>query len=122
MYNGFDLQYADINECLSYKGGCEYQCTNTQGSYTCSCPTGYSLYSHTACKGKSSHIQNSCLKIIICIDINECSSHNGGCSSICKNTPGSFYCQCHIGYSLANDGFTCNGEVVFYIKFIMLMN
>ena len=50
---GFDLQYTDINECLSYKGGCEYQCTNTQGSYTCSCPTGYSLYSHTACKGKS---------------------------------------------------------------------
>ena len=50
---GMDLQYTDINECLSYKGGCEYQCTNTQGSYTCSCPTGYSLYSHTACKGKS---------------------------------------------------------------------
>ena len=63
----------------------------------------------------------------IIVDIDECISNNGGCSNttgICKNTPGSFYCQCHIGYSLANDGFTCNGEVVFhfYIKFIMLMN
>ena len=52
----------------------------------------------------------------IIVDIDECISNNGGCSNttgICKNTPGSFYCQCHIGYSLANDGFTCNGEVVF---------
>ena len=42
---------ADINECLSYKGGCEYRCHNTQGSYYCTCPAGYSLYSFTACKG-----------------------------------------------------------------------
>lgn len=45
------LSITDINECLSFNGGCEDQCTNTVGSYTCSCPTGFSLISHTACQG-----------------------------------------------------------------------
>ena len=35
----------DINECLA-KGGlgtCQQNCTNTNGSYYCSCKTGYNL-------------------------------------------------------------------------------
>ena len=46
--------HLDINECDTYKGGCEYQCNNNPGSYTCTCPTGFTSYSHTGCKGKSS--------------------------------------------------------------------
>lgn len=46
------LSITDINECLSFNGGCEDQCTNTVGSYTCTCPTGFSLISHTACQGE----------------------------------------------------------------------
>lgn len=39
-------------------------------------------------------------------DIDECSS-NHGCSSLCTNTEGSFYCTCEDGYRIANDGSTC---------------
>ena len=33
----------DINECSNSNGGCQHNCTNTIGSYYCSCGTGYSL-------------------------------------------------------------------------------
>ena len=33
----------DNNECNTDNGGCDHTCTNTPGSYTCSCNTGYSL-------------------------------------------------------------------------------
>ena len=44
------------------------------------------------------------------IDINECSTDNGGCSHNCTNTLGSYQCQCREGFqSRANDGKDCNG-------------
>ena len=33
----------DINECAEYNGGCEHNCTNTNGSYSCICRAGYKL-------------------------------------------------------------------------------
>ena len=33
----------DINECTSYNGGCNQTCSNTPGSYSCSCNSGYVL-------------------------------------------------------------------------------
>ena len=33
----------DINECDEEIDGCAQNCTNTAGSYTCSCSTGYRL-------------------------------------------------------------------------------
>ena len=33
----------DVDECLTSNGGCGHNCTNTLGSYTCSCKSGYSL-------------------------------------------------------------------------------
>ena len=33
----------DINECTLYNGGCSQTCTNTPGSYICSCNSGYFL-------------------------------------------------------------------------------
>ena len=30
-----------MDECLTDNGGCSQTCTNTDGSYTCSCPDGY---------------------------------------------------------------------------------
>ena len=55
-----DLNFLiDIDECLDDNGGCDQQCTNTDGSYDCSCDAGYSLGSNNkACNGK----------IIICIN------------------------------------------------------
>lgn len=35
--------YTDINECTTGSALCNQGCTNTVGSYTCYCSTGYSL-------------------------------------------------------------------------------
>ncbi|XP_035694584.1 uncharacterized protein LOC118428591 [Branchiostoma floridae] len=72
----------DTNECTSDNGGCSHNCVNTDGSYYCTCRTGYRL------SGSQS-----------CTDINECSSGNGGCDHQCHDTSGSFYCTCNTGYS-----------------------
>ena len=48
----------DFDECSSGNGGCAQTCTNSEGSYTCSCGTGFVLNadSHN-CDGKTSHFQ-----------------------------------------------------------------
>ena len=33
----------DIDECNDFNEGCAQTCTNVNGSYTCSCSTGYVL-------------------------------------------------------------------------------
>lgn len=33
----------DINECDNVNGGCEQNCINDDGSYTCSCSPGFHL-------------------------------------------------------------------------------
>ena len=35
--------YLDINECLEDTDNCAQTCTDTDGSYTCSCDAGYEL-------------------------------------------------------------------------------
>lgn len=35
----------DIDECGTDNGYCDHLCTNTNGSYICSCHTGYQLES-----------------------------------------------------------------------------
>ena len=45
------------------------------------------------------------------LDINECSSNNGGCAHTCTNTAGSYYCTCNTGYSLNNNKHGCTGKV-----------
>ena len=34
---------SDIDECIEGIDGCAQTCTNTEGSYTCSCNSGYRL-------------------------------------------------------------------------------
>ena len=42
----------DINECSINTDGCAHSCSNTIGSYTCSCRTGYRLASNgRSCEG-----------------------------------------------------------------------
>jgi len=44
----------DINECAVINGGCEHDCFNTPGSFTCSCPPGYQLTADGLhCRGKT---------------------------------------------------------------------
>ena len=45
------LVFIDIDECISDNGGCDHNCTNTDGSYYCSCNDGYSLVSGLYCEG-----------------------------------------------------------------------
>jgi len=42
----------DINECLTNNGGCDVNanCTNSQGSFSCACNSGYSG-NGTSCDG-----------------------------------------------------------------------
>lgn len=43
----------DRNECGLANGGCEHVCTNTDGSYDCSCNSGFQLGSNgRTCKGE----------------------------------------------------------------------
>ncbi|KAJ7383305.1 hypothetical protein OS493_029271 [Desmophyllum pertusum] len=76
---------------LHLPSDCDQICSNTIGSYTCSCISGYQL----ALDGKS------------CSDIDECSSNNGGCSHHCFNIPGSFYCDCPEGITMGANNLTC---------------
>jgi MYXO-CTERM domain-containing protein len=81
----------DIDECATNDGGCSQICTNTPGSFECSCSSGYAL-------GSDGHS---------CEDVDECATNNGDCTHLCTNTPGSRACSCHPGYTLDTDGTTC---------------
>ena len=53
MYYLFMNSFSDINECTSNNGYCGQVCTNSVGSYTCSCRSGYSLITDArTCAGK----------------------------------------------------------------------
>ena len=48
------LHHADINECEEEIDACAQDCTDTEGSYNCSCRTGYTLASdNLGCDGKN---------------------------------------------------------------------
>ena len=102
----------DINECTMRTDNCEQNCTNTVGSYNCSCNAGFSLNSNGRnCTGISVH-EYICIVnfTILHTDIDECATNNGGCSQNCSNNVGTFNCSCNTGYTLFSDGITCNGD------------
>jgi hypothetical protein len=44
--------HSDINECNENTDACDHLCSNTVGSYTCNCRTGYRLASNgLTCNG-----------------------------------------------------------------------
>ena len=50
--------FPDINECLSNNGNCSQTCSNTNGSYICSCQLGYAFhFDHRSCYGMSSTVK-----------------------------------------------------------------
>lgn len=91
-----DHVYLDINECTEGTHHCDQTCTNSIGSYSCSCGSSYRL----ATNGLS------------CTDIDECAEGTNGCAQNCTNTVGNYTCSCGYGYRLASDGQTCNGKFV----------
>ena len=89
-------------------------CLNTNGSFICSCKSGYLLDANKrSCNGKcglSVHVEIIHLPNALHADINECNTNNGGCSQMCLNTNGSYICLCRSGYILDANNRSCNGK------------
>lgn len=75
----------ETDECALATDNCatDAACTNTPGSFSCSCNPGYA--------GDG----------VTCTDQDECALATDDCdgNATCANTPGSFTCTCHSGYS-----------------------
>ena len=75
----------DVDECAVENGQCEQNCTNTIGSYNCSCIEGFNLTSRFRCS-----------------DIDECAINTTLCDANkglrCNNTVGSYECICKKSY------------------------
>ncbi|KAK0404392.1 hypothetical protein QR680_017436 [Steinernema hermaphroditum] len=77
----------DVDEC-AFDAPCQFDCLNTPGSFSCSCPDGYVLDD----SGK-------------CTDVDECAVGVCAASQLCLNELGSFKClnsPCPPGYHLNN--------------------
>ncbi|XP_026201037.1 adhesion G protein-coupled receptor L4 [Anabas testudineus] len=82
----------DDNECLNVTDICGDRgvCNNTNGSYYCTCVSGYTS------TGQQRFLPNDGTG---CTDIDECSlGQDCGPNSSCHNTNGSFYCTCQRDY------------------------
>ena len=105
----------DVNECQMNNGGCAQTCANTQGSFECSCGTGYNLALNSLdCDGKTTfELLTVVFYWLLCTkDVDECITNNGGCSDTCDNTDGSFVCSCDEGYMLAANNLDCEGKFI----------
>ena len=51
----------------------------------------------------------TCILICTVIDTDECVSGEHDCDQNCHNNDGSYTCTCEDGYTLSNDGKTCDG-------------
>ena len=76
---------ADVDECAENSDGCNQTCTNTPGSFVCSCQAGFTKANKN------------------CFDIDECALNASRCgdNASCNNTQGSFMCSCNSGEYLA---------------------
>jgi len=85
----------DVNECADATlNNCDVNafCTDTAGSFTCTCNPGYTGAGTTG----------------TCINVNECADatlNNCDVNAVCTDTVGSYTCTCNTGYT--GDGFTC---------------
>ncbi|XP_053976944.1 uncharacterized protein LOC128875412 isoform X1 [Hylaeus volcanicus] len=101
----------DVDECSQpdlQTEMCRYGCINTPGSYRCAEPMELKnqpildSLSITCLPGYEATPDGTC------IDINECTVDNGGCTEVCENTDGSFFCACDGDEKvLSSDGKSC---------------
>ncbi|CAG9771064.1 unnamed protein product [Ceutorhynchus assimilis] len=65
------VYFVDLDECATRNAGCEHDCTNTLGSYQCSCRTGFTLH-----ENKKSCIEGDCVHDIFVPPYGSISSPN----------------------------------------------
>ncbi|XP_077183479.1 adhesion G protein-coupled receptor E5 isoform X2 [Paroedura picta] len=82
----------DIDECQKRQlCGKHAKCSNTFGSYHCSCIEGFKSSSGQEVFKNAS--ETTCDDLNECLGPNKCGSH-----SVCDNTPGSYTCRCRAGF------------------------
>jgi hypothetical protein len=93
----------DLNECTSGAAKCSDKatCTNTPGSFTCTCNAGFEGDGKTCCGPGFKQSSGTCQ------DIHECNEGLDDCADTadCANNTGGYTCKCKTGYS--GDGKTC---------------
>ncbi|XP_028411504.1 fibrillin-3-like isoform X2 [Dendronephthya gigantea] len=122
----------DFDECIAKSHNCHQNayCSNTDGSFNCSCMSGYfgngtdcedidecdatshNCHDNAYCNNTNGFFNCTCKKGYSgngtdCRDIDECfaKSHNCHHNAYCNNTDGSFNCSCKSGYF--GDGTDC---------------
>ena len=113
-----DSLLPDVNECLDGSHLCAQTCVNTEGSYVCSCGTGYRLNNDGLnCSGTvgstimlKGHCDHDSVNAILYTDMNECQEGLHSCAQICINILGSYTCRCREGFMLSTDLRACEGQ------------
>lgn len=119
-------------------GGCDTHCTNSEGSYECSCSDGYALMPDVrTCAGRILHLKNSSIiffqpksrwrsslsipegqnyYVVVFFffpssDIDECENNPDICDGgQCTNIPGEYRCLCYDGFMVSIDMKACVGK------------
>ena len=105
----YPLLCLDIDECELGFDDCNENatCTDTVGSFSCTCNLGYSGDGlNCTSKHASTVFVYMCEDVVL--DIDECALGTDNCdvNADCADTIGSFNCTCNIGY--LGNGITCS--------------
>ncbi|CBY42984.1 unnamed protein product, partial [Oikopleura dioica] len=105
----------DIDECSLDDGTndicgdmSQITCTNTLGSYTCTCSTA----GHVVISGSNGVFTTSTVGSLVCGDVDECATNNHECCAdncSCNNEAPGYTCSCNTGY-VADGLYNCVDE------------